>query len=170
MPWTMNVVVSSMRMLMSGLHRELRGLVHRGRAVGVAHAVALEDLEALLLPSTRDAEDRDLLRRVHAELEAGLDDAAGDDVDARVGHDRHHHGDLVHARLAEHELGQAAGLLDRWVAADLAVVGGLAAVLANGVEERQRAAAGADDQAEVAVELGDVAGDATVAGRVDGLA
>src|SRR3954451_3754562 len=153
-----------------GLHRELRGLVHRGGAVGVAHAIALEDLEALLLPSTRDAEDRDLLRRVHAELEAGLDDAAGDDVDARVGHDRHHHRDLVHARLAEHELGQAAALLDRWVAADLAVVGGLAAVLANGVEERQRAAAGADDEAEVAVELGDVAGDATVAGGVDRLA
>ena len=72
--------------------------------------------------------------------------------------------------LAEHELGQAAGLLDRRVAADLAVVGGLAAVLAHRVEERQRAAAGADDEAEVAVELGDVAGDAAVAGGVDRLA
>jgi hypothetical protein len=56
------------------------------------------------------------------------------------------------------------------VAADLAVVGGLAAVGADGVEERQRAAAGADDQAEVAVELGHVARHAAVVHAVDRLA
>ena len=59
-------------------------------------------------------------------------------------------------------LARPQALRDRRVAADLAVVGGLAAVRADGVEERQRAAAGADDQAEVAVELGDVAGHAAV--------
>ena len=130
----------------------------------------LEDLEALVLPGARDAEDRDLLGRVVAELDARLDHAAGDDVDAGVGDDRHHHGDLVDARLLQHELGQAAGLRDRRVAADLAVVGRLAAVGADGVEQRQRAAAGADHEAEVAVELGDVAGDAAVVLGVDGLA
>ena len=41
-----------------------RGLVERHRAVGVVDAVALEDLEALLLPGAGDAEDRDLLGRV----------------------------------------------------------------------------------------------------------
>ena len=56
-------------------------------------------------------------------------------------------------------------LRDARVAADLAVVGGLAAVLAHRVEQRQRAAAGADDQAEVAVELGDVARHAAVVQR-----
>ena len=76
-----------------------RGLVQRHGAVGVVDAVLLEDLEALLLPRAGDAEDRDLLRRVVAELEAGLDHAAGDDVHAGVGDDRHHHRDLVHAGL-----------------------------------------------------------------------
>ena len=38
--------------------------MQRHRAVGVGHAVALEDLEALLLPGARDAEDGDLLRGV----------------------------------------------------------------------------------------------------------
>ena len=72
--------------------------------------------------------------------------------------------------FVQHELRQAAGLRDRRVAADLAVVGGLAAVRADRVEERQRAAAGADDEADVAVELGDVAGDAAVVDAVDRLA
>ena len=40
---------------------------------------------------------------------------------------------------------------------------------ADRVEERQRAAAGADHEAEVAVELGDVAGHTAVIHRVDGL-
>ena len=150
------------RLALDLLDGAARGLVHRDGAVGVLDAVLLEDLEALFLPRAGDAEDRDLLGRVVAQLEAGLDHAAGDDVDPGVGDDRHHHGDLVDARLGEHELGQAARLLDRRVAADLAVVGGLAAVLAHGVEERERAAAGADDEPEVAVELGDVAGDAAV--------
>ena len=82
----------------------------RHRAVGVVDAVALEDLEALVLPRPGDAEDRDLLGRVVAELEARLDHAAGDDVHAGVGDDRHHHGDLLDARLLQHELGQAARL------------------------------------------------------------
>ena len=69
--------------------------------------------------------------------------------------------------LREHELGERAGLLHAGVAADLAVVGRAAAVLAHGVEERERAAAGADDQAQVAVELGDVAGDAAVVRGID---
>ena len=82
----------------------------------------------------------------------------------------HHHGDLVDAGLRQHELGEAGRLRDGRVAADLAVVGGLAAVLAHGVEERERAAAGADHEPEVAVELGDVAGDAAVVHGVDLLA
>ena len=110
----------------------------------------LEDLEALLLPGARDAEDRDRLARVLAELEAGLDHAAGDDVDAGVGDDRHHHRDLLDAVLFQHLLGQAAGLGDRRVAADLGVVGGLAALAADRVGQGQRAAAGADHEAEVA--------------------
>ena len=105
-----------------------------------------------------------------AELEAGLDHAAGDDVDAGVGDDRHHHRDLVDAGLLQHELGQPARLGDRGVAADLAVVGGIAAVGADRVEQRQRAAAGADHQPEVAVELGHVARDAAVVLGVDLLA
>src|SRR5215204_2602997 len=66
-------------------------LPHRDRAVAVLDPVALEDLEALVLPGAGDAEDRDRLAGVLAELEAGLDHAAGDDVDAGVGDDRHHH-------------------------------------------------------------------------------
>ena len=181
MPWTMKVVFSSIRMdirppglLQGGLcppfNRAACGLVHRHGAVAVLHAVLLEDLEALLLPGARDAEDGDLLGRVVAQLEAGLDHAAGDDVHAGVGDDRHHHGDLVDARLLEHELRQAGGLADRRVAADLAVVRRAAAVGAHRVEERERAAAGADHEAEVAVELGDVAGHAAVVHRVDLLA
>ena len=56
------------------------------------------------------------------------------------------------------------------VAADLAVVGRLATVGADGVEQRQRAAAGADHQSEVAVELGHVAGHAAVVLGIDLLA
>ena len=145
-------------------------LVERNGAVGVGHAVALEDLEALLLPGARDAEDRDLLGRIVAELHARLDDAAGDDVHAGVGDDRHHHRDLVDPGLLQDQLGQSAGLADRGVATDLAVVGGLSAVGPDRVEERQRAAARADHEAQVAVELGHVAGDATVVGGIHLLA
>ena len=176
-PWTMKVVFSSIRMrhgdrsdsldLLDGAPRRL---VQRDAAVGVLDAVLLEDLEALLLPGAGDPEDRDLLGRVVAELDARLDHAAGDDVDAGVGDDRHHHRDLVDAGLLEDELGQPAGLADRRVAADLAVVGRVAAVGADGVEQRQRAAAGADHEPEVAVELGDVAGDAAVVLGIDLLA
>src|SRR5215207_6356626 len=117
MPWTMNVVEASIRMLKGSpprgirprdlmgmafvrpalLDRPPRGLVQRHAAIRVRHPVALEDLEALLLPRARDPEDRDLLRRVEAELHARLDNAARDDVHARVGDDRHHHRDLVDA-------------------------------------------------------------------------
>src|SRR5919202_1711594 len=145
-------------------------LVQRDRPVRVGDPVGLEDLEALPLPRPGDAEDGDLLGRVVAELDAGLDHAAGDDVDPRVGDDRHHHRDLVHARLLEDELGQPARLGHRRVAADLAVVRGPAAVGADRVEQCQRAAARADHEAEVAVELGDVARDAAVVLGVDGLA
>jgi hypothetical protein len=55
-------------------------------------------------------------------------------------------------------------LLDRRVAADLAVVRRPPAGRAHRVEERQRAAPGADDEPEVAVELGEVAGDAARVG------
>src|SRR4051794_1856787 len=58
-----------------------RRLPHRDRAVAVLDPVALEDLEALVLPGAGDAEDRDRLAGVLAQLEAGLDHAAGDDVD-----------------------------------------------------------------------------------------
>src|SRR5205809_934916 len=57
-----------------------------------------------------------------------------------------------------------------WVAADLAVVGRLAAVLAHGVEERQRAAARADHETEIPVELGHVARHTAVVLGVDLLA
>ncbi len=46
------------------LDRPAGGLVQRHGAVGVLDAVALEDLEALLLPGAGDAEDRDRLGRV----------------------------------------------------------------------------------------------------------
>src|SRR5207302_7432877 len=130
------------------------------------HPVLLEDLEALLLPGTRDTEDRDLLGWVVAELEAGLDDATRDDVDARVRDDAHHHGDLVDAGLREDQLGEARGLRDGRVSPDLAIVRGLPTVLSNCVEERQRAAARSDHESEVSVELGDIAGDAAVVHRV----
>src|SRR5918998_396765 len=61
-------------------HCASRRLVHRDRAVAVLDAVAVEDLEPLLLPGTGDAEDCDGLAGVLPELEAGLDDPAGDDV------------------------------------------------------------------------------------------
>ena len=61
-------------------------------------------------------------------------------------------------------------LRDRRVAADLAVVRRLAAVLAHRVEQGEAAAARADHEAEVAVELGHVAGHAAVVHRVDLLA
>src|SRR5688500_8165408 len=118
MPWTMKVVFWSIRMLMSGLVGRLpvavrraldlldcaaRSFVHRHRAVAVLDAVLLQDLEALVLPGAGDAEDRDLLRRVETQLETSLHDPAGDDVDARVRDDAHHHGDLVDAGLGQHE-------------------------------------------------------------------
>src|SRR5437763_5809930 len=177
MPWTMKVVVSSTRIDMAldrsaldALDRSPGGLVQRHRPVSVGDAVLLEDLEALLLPGARDAEDGDLLGRVVAQLEAGLDHAPSDDVHPGVGDDAHHHGDLVHAGLLEHELREVLGLGDARVPTDLAVVGGLAAVAAHGVEQGERAAAGADHEPEVAVELGDVARHATVVARVDPLA
>src|SRR5205823_2987330 len=144
------------------LYGALGGLVHRDASVVVLDAVLLEDLEALVLPRAGDPEYRDLLGRVVAQLEARLDHAAGHDVDPGIGDDRHHHRDLVHARLRQHELGQVLGLRHARVAADLAVVGGPAAVAAHGVEQRQRAAARADHEPEVAVELRHVAGHAAV--------
>ena len=172
MPWTMNVVsrVDQDAHAAAPADRAPRRLVQRDAAVGVGDAVALEDLEALFLPGAGDAEDGDLLRRVIAELDARLDHAARDDVDARVGDDRHHHRDLLHPRLLQHELGQPARLRDRRVAADLAVVRRPPAMRADRVEQGQRPAAGADHQPEVAVELGHVAGDAAVVLGVDGLA
>src|SRR3954451_625168 len=103
-------------------HRSSGGLVHRHRPVAVLDPVALQDLRALLFPRTGDAEDRDRLRGVLAELEAGLDHTAGDDVHPGVRDDRHHHRDLLDAVLEQHLLGQAAGLGYRRVAADLRVV------------------------------------------------
>src|SRR5262249_50589757 len=152
------------------LHRAASGLVEGDAAVGVVDAVAFEDLEPLLLPGAGDPEDGDLLSRVLAQIQTGLDHAPGDDVHARVRHDRHHHGDLVHARLREHQLRQPAGLRHRGVAADLAVVGRPAAVRAHGVEQRERSATRADYKTEVAVELGHVPRDAAVVGGVHLLA
>src|SRR5262249_32661349 len=144
------------------------GFPEGDRTVAVLDAVAVEDLEALVLPGARDAEDRDRLTRVLAELEAGLDHAAGDDVDAGVGDDRHHHRDLLEPVLFEDLLGEAAGLGDGRVAADLRVVGGLAALAADRVGQRQRTAAGADHEAEVAGEAVVFALDhAAVVGGVD---
>src|SRR5215216_749859 len=50
-------------------------------------------------------------------------------------------GDLVDARLLQHQLGEPARLGHGGVPADLAVVGGLPAVGPDGVEQRERAAA-----------------------------
>src|SRR5919108_1545748 len=159
MPWTMNVKSSPRRMLTRAsprsldlLHRATGRLPHRDAPIAVLHPVALEDLEPLLLPGAGDAEDGDRLGGVPAELETGLDHSAGDDVDARVGDDRHHHGNLLDPLLAQHLLGQPGGLRHRGVAADLRVVGRPAALAANGVRERQRAAPRADHETEVAVE------------------
>src|SRR6201746_975507 len=80
------------------------GLPERDGAVAGLDPVALEDLEALVLPGTGDAEDRDRLARVLLELEAGLDDAAGDDVNAGVGDDQHHHPHLFAPGLFDHIL------------------------------------------------------------------
>ena len=149
-------------------HGAARRLPHRDRAVAVLDPVALEDLEALLLPGAGDAEDRDRLARVLAQLQAGLDHAAGDDVDPGVGDDRHHHRDLLDAVLLQDLLGEAAGLGDRGVAADLGVVGRLAALAADRVGQGQRAAAGADHQPQVALEAVVLALDhAAVVGGVD---
>src|SRR2546423_990930 len=129
MPWTMKVVFSSTRIDMAqtaaaSITMDIRswpprsrwtsdrgpldaldgppsGLVQGDRPVGVGDAIMLEDLEALLLPGSGDAEDGDLLGRVVAELQTGLDDSAGHDVHTRVGDDRHHHGDLVDAGLLQ---------------------------------------------------------------------
>src|ERR1044072_5105881 len=123
MPWTMKVVFLLRRMLMrsplarvkiaadsnnrKSPRRFSRGLAldlgdgatgrlpHRDRAVAVLDPVAIEDLEDLVLPGAGDAEDRDRLARVLAQLEAGLDRAAGDAVDAGGGGGRHDHGDAL---------------------------------------------------------------------------
>src|SRR5262249_23692944 len=118
------------------------------------------------LPRAGDAEDGDRLGGHAPGLDAPLDDAAGDDVDAGVRDDVHHHRDLLHAGLGEDQLGELAGLLDARVAADLAVVRGPPAVLADGVEERERSAARADHEPEITVELAHVAGDTAVIGRI----
>src|SRR4051812_19978129 len=175
MPWTMKVVSLLRRMLIGrspmarysaygrgkrqscGLSLDLGDgaagrFPERDGTVAGLDPVALEDLEALVLPGAGDAEDRDRLAGLLAELEAGLDDAAGDDVDAGVGDDRHHHRDLLDAVLFQHLLGEPAGLGDRRVAADLRIVGGPAALVADRVGKRQRAAAGADHEAEIAGE------------------
>src|SRR5215467_8027763 len=160
MPWMMTVVSLWMRIDIRRApstahlgHRAARGLVHRHRAIAVLDAVLAEDLEAVVLPRPRDAEDGDRVGGVAPRLDAALDHPARHDVDPGVGDDVHHDGDLLHPGLGEDELGQLARLLDARVAADLAVVGGPPAVLADGVEEGERAAAGADDEPQVAVEL-----------------
>ena len=130
----------------------------------------LEQATTGLEAKVAEREDGDLLGRVVAELEAGFDHPSCDDVDAGVRDDRHHHRDLVHPGLLQHELRQAACLRDRGVPTDLAVVRRAAAMGAHGIEQRQRASAGADHESEVAVELGDVAGHAAVVLGVDGLA
>ncbi len=67
-------------------------------------------------------------------------------------------------------LGEALCLRDRRVAADLGVVGGLAALRADRVGQGQRAAAGADHEAEVALEAVVLAlNHAAVVGGVDRL-
>src|SRR5207253_5357780 len=126
--------------------RPPRRLEHRHAAVAVLDAVLAEDLEAVVLPRSGDAEDRDGVRGIAPRLDAALDHAAGHDVDARVGDDVHHDGDLPDAGLGEDQLGQLARLPDARDAAGLAVVGRSTDVLADRVEERERAAAGADDE------------------------
>src|ERR1700686_396143 len=149
MPWTMNVVSASIRMLMYAprgrewwewglawpaperpcsshpiclprtrsrcrsldlLHRAPCRLIQGDAAIGVVHSVLRQDFEALLLPRSRNAEDRDLLRWVVAQLQARLYDPSRHDVHPRVRHYRHHHRDLVYPWLLEYQLRQAARL------------------------------------------------------------
>ena len=72
--------------------------------------------------------------------------------------------------LLQHLHREALGLRDRGIAADLGVVGGLAALGADRVGQRERAAAGADHEPEVALEAVVLALDhAAVVGGVDRL-
>src|SRR6266404_5968773 len=125
MPWMMKVVSFVIRMDMpsprpspcagrGSRRRHLRyrpsGCVEHGYgAIAIFHAVVLQDLEALGLPRSGDAEDGDLLSRLEARFDHALDDAASDDIDARVRHHVHHHGDLLHAWLGQDRFPQLAG-------------------------------------------------------------
>src|SRR3989304_5512681 len=98
MPCTMKVVSAwirmDMRRLGPSLHlrdRAAGALVQGAAAVAVLDAPALQDLEPLVLPGARDAEDRDGLARLAAGLEAALHHAARPDVDARGRDHGHHH-------------------------------------------------------------------------------
>src|SRR5439155_26276848 len=101
MPWTMKVVVSSIRIATSAssrrrlvglldrvlerrgsavlggapldiLDRAPRRFVHRHRSVSVLHNLFLEAHEALDFPCARDAENRDLLSGVLCEFQAWI--------------------------------------------------------------------------------------------------
>src|SRR6266511_3482120 len=54
-------------------HSPASGLPKGNPAVAVLHPIAIKDLEALLLPGSGDAEDRDRLRGIPVELQARLD-------------------------------------------------------------------------------------------------
>src|SRR5437588_451139 len=93
-PWPMRLVFGrsgcSSGLSLDPLHGPPGRLVQRDGAVGIVDPVTLQDLEALFLPGSGDAEDCDLLGRVVPELQARLDHPPGHDVNPGVGHDRHH--------------------------------------------------------------------------------
>src|SRR3989454_12430439 len=105
MPWMMTLVSLWMRIDNSGgLHLRDRppgGLEHGDRPVAVLDAVLAENLEALVLPGARDAEDRDRLGGGASGLDAAPDHTPRDDVDPRVRDHVHHHADLHDARRRE---------------------------------------------------------------------
>ena len=171
MPWMMNVVSLSMRIDIGIRRLHLRdgaagGLVHRDGAVAVLDAVLAS---RILKPSSSHAPG---MRKIAIVSAGSRPDSTQPLMTPRA---------TMSTRVFETtfimtaifftpgfermSLVSSHAFLHARVAADLAVVGGLAAVLADGVEERERAAAGADHEAEVAVELLHVAGDAAVIGR-----
>src|SRR5262249_40121507 len=102
MPWMMTVVSLWIRMdIDSRLHLGdglAGGFVHGDGPVAVLDPVLAQDLESVVLPRAGDAEDGDRVGGLASRLHAALDHAAGDDVDAGVGDDVHHHRDLLDAR------------------------------------------------------------------------
>ncbi len=121
----------------------------------------------LFLPCTGDAEHGDGGRGVLPCVKATFDDPPGDDIGAGVVYHIHDDGDAFDAGRGEEESGELRDLADARVAADLAVVGGFAAVRADGIEGCQAGATTTNQQAKGAIEFDDAARDTAVIRAVD---